>query len=445
MGRVYRPKYAYTRADGTRVEKQTEAWYIEYGDASCRWIRRKAGTTKEQAQDALRKAEADVLSEKNGLPTRRAGDISLRELSQKYLASLGPRVTRDYSITLKRRLSRVFGASRAVYLRDLTPEAMDRCLAQLGASGLAPRTINYYLKAAKAMLNWAVRTRIILYSPLDCVVPRPEHEKRHVRRALAEDEIARLLAAAKEGPFRRRLRAYQNRPRKDGTYKKVHLPLALHARLAEEGENNVLAYRLMLEVGLRRSEARSATWADVDLEDGTLTTRPQWDGNKNGREETLPLTPGLLDALRAWRTRHPGPDGAPVVKVTDRLLRCFDDDLVAAGLAKRLPVDEEGKPIPQKENGLPVREPARWKVDKRDSAGRVLDLHALRHTFGTRLGRMPGIDPKSVQTLMRHSDPRLTFGIYVHSDKARLKAAVAELPEIGLRPSTEAERSVAVG
>jgi integrase len=102
----------------------------------------------------------------------------------------------------------------------------------------------------------------------------------------------------------------------------------------------------------------------------------------------------------------------------DRLLRRFNEDLVAAGLAKRERVFVDGK--------------AKWIIQKHDAAGRVLDLHSLRHSFGTRLGRMPGIDPKSVQTLMRHSDPRMTFGVYVHSHKARLQAAVTQLPALGV-------------
>ena len=39
-----------------------------------------------------------------------------------------------------------------------------------------------------------------------------------------------------------------------------------------------------------------------------------------------------------------------------------------------------------------------------------------------------GADIKSVQTLMRHSSPVLTLGIYPHSDKGRLRNAVAMLP-----------------
>jgi len=230
--------------------------------------------------------------------------------------------------------------------------------------------------------------------------------------------------------MRRKLKVNQNHSRKDGTFKPADIPPDLPAKMAEKGAHNVVAYRLMLEVGLRRSEAASVTWNDIDLEEGTLTTRPAWKGNKNGREETLPLTPGLHDALRRWRLRRPGPATNRVVKITYRFLDGFYEDLVAAGIARRVPLDELGDVIPQDRNGKPEREPAEWIIDTRDGSGRVLDLHALRHTFGTRLGATPGIDPKSVQTLMRHSDARLTFGVYVHSDKGRLKAAVSALPPV---------------
>ncbi len=139
----------------------------------------------------------------------------------------------------------------------------------------------------------------------------------------------------------------------------------------------------------------------------------------------MPIAPGLLSALREWRLSHQGPAETLILKITDRLLRCFNDDLLAAGLARKERTVVEGK--------------NKTVILKRDAAGRVLDLHSLRHTFGTRLGRMPGVDPKSVQTLMRHSDPRMTFGVYVHSDKARLAAAVAQLPPIDKPTSSDFE------
>jgi integrase len=429
VGRVYRPKYAYTRADGTRVEKQTEAWYIEYGDASGRWIRRKAGITKEQAQDALRRAESDVLNEKNGLPTRRAADLTCEDLLRAYLDAQRPQVSAKQMVILTQRIGDVLRFVKALYIRQLKPDAVEGCLQALAERGLSARSQNGYLQAVKGMLNWAVRNRKLPYNPLSCVPSRPEIEKRRVRRALTEDEIARLLVTAQGGPLRRRLRMYQNRPRNDGTYKPVRVPLTIQAKMADEGRHIVLIYRIMLETGLRKNEVRQLAWADLDLENGTLTTRPEWEGNKSGRCETLPLPPGLIKALTSWRESHPGPDHARVVRVTSRLLRCFDDDLVAAGLARRVALDEAGAPVPPNKEGLPIRTPVSWRIEKRDSAGRQLDLHALRHTCGTRLVAA-GVDIKTVQALMRHRSPELTLGIYVHSDRARLREAVGRLPEL---------------
>ena len=327
---------------------------------------------------------------------------------------------------------------RAHTVRDLKPETMEGFLHRLEDRGLAASSINSYLDAIKAMLAWAVRTQLLPYNPLQCVAKRPVLQKRRLRRALNDEEIGRLLAAGLEGPARRALRIHQNRPRKDGSYKAARLTLEQQAALAREGRNNTLAYRLMLETGLRRNEVRLLSWADVDLDAGTLTTRPWWVGNKNGKEETLPLPPGLWAELNSWHEKHADRDSGCVVKVTDRLLRQFNDDLVAAGLARRVPYDAHGNVIALNAAGLPVRRPAKWKVNKYDAAGRVLDLHALRHTFGTRLGHLPGVDPKTVQTLMRHSDPRLTFTVYVHADRARLRAAVGSLADLGPTPKSDA-------
>jgi len=65
MGRVYQPKYAWTNGKGERIERTTKAWYIEYFHNG-RTIRRKAGITKDQARDALRKVDSDILAERNG-------------------------------------------------------------------------------------------------------------------------------------------------------------------------------------------------------------------------------------------------------------------------------------------------------------------------------------------------------------------------------------------
>jgi len=147
------------------------------------------------------------------------------------------------------------------------------------------------------------------------------------------------------------------------------------------------------------------------------------------------LAASLVDALEDWENRHTHEPNGSVAKVPKTFLRIMNDDLVAAGLARRVPLDVDGEEIPLDEKGHPVAKPEKWIINKRDAAGRVLDLHALRHTYGSRLVAA-GVDIKTVQTLMRHSSPELTLGIYIHTDKQRLKDAVEALPDVDSRPST---------
>lgn len=144
----------------------------------------------------------------------------------------------------------------------------------------------------------------------------------------------------------------------------------------------------------------------------------------------MPLAPSLVTELIEWHGN--GKElTEPIVHIPKQFIRTLNDDLVAARIARKVPVDELGKPIPIGLDGRPVTKPARWLLDKRDAHGRVVDLHALRHTFGTRL-IANGVDIKTAQALMRHSTPSLTLSIYVHKDSQRMAAAVAALPEIPL-------------
>ena len=76
-------------------------------------------------------------------------------------------------------------------------------------------------------------------------------------------------------------------------------------------------------------------------------------------------------------------------------------------------------------------------IPYQDNAGRFLDFHSLRHTFGTNLARA-GVAPKVAQELMRHSDVNLTLGIYSHVGISDLAGAVEKLPKnlIERRPET---------
>ncbi|MGH7143890.1 MAG: tyrosine-type recombinase/integrase [Planctomycetota bacterium] len=158
-----------------------------------------------------------------------------------------------------------------------------------------------------------------------------------------------------------------------------------------------------LWVGLRANELKQLQWQDVDLEGATVRLSRVW--TKNRKDEQLPLAPQVVEVLRELqrfavvsKEGVPRPE-QPVAAISSRLLHHFDDDLAAARIAKV------------------------------DPQGRVACLHSFRHTFGT-LRNAAGVDPKTMQTVMRHSTPALALRICVHRDKQRERQAVAALPAL---------------
>jgi len=65
----------------------------------------------------------------------------------------------------------------------------------------------------------------------------------------------------------------------------------------------------------------------------------------------------------------------------------------------------------------------------RDGSGRVVDFHALRHTFITRLTRS-GVAPAVAKSLVRHSTIVLTMDHYSHTLIEDERAALDRLPNI---------------
>jgi len=66
------------------------------------------------------------------------------------------------------------------------------------------------------------------------------------------------------------------------------------------------------------------------------------------------------------------------------------------------------------------------KIDEIDAAGRVVDFHALRTTFGTSLAR-GGVSLQVAQRLMRHRTPTLTANVYTVLGRDDERAAIAKL------------------
>ena len=72
----------------------------------------------------------------------------------------------------------------------------------------------------------------------------------------------------------------------------------------------------------------------------------------------------------------------------------------------------------------------------RDHSNRVVDFHALRHTFISNLAN-GGVHPKDAQALARHSTITLTMDCYTHTSRGKLATALEALPDLRHDPAVE--------
>ena len=85
-------------------------------------------------------------------------------------------------------------------------------------------------------------------------------------------------------------------------------------------------------------------------------------------------------------------------------------------------------------------------IDKADERGRTIDVHALRHSFGTLLSK-GGVTPRTAQAAMRHSNIDLTMNVYTDPKLLDVQGALDSLPslDLNLSPSTERATMRATG
>ena len=165
-----------------------------------------------------------------------------------------------------------------------------------------------------------------------------------------------------------------------------------------------LRYRIILLVlyatGLRRAEAARLKLADIDSQRMILHVR----AGKNSRDRELPLTPKLLEALRAyWRA----------CKVKPKVYL----------FPTRFKATEEERPVSDKVVWHACVESAR-----RAGLSKRMGPHTLRHTFATHLIES-GTDLPTLQLLMGHQKLQDTT-LYVHLSRRHLHAAVNPLERI---------------
>jgi len=360
-----------------------------------------------------------------------------------YLRSLRAAGRSDRHMSDTKRLAKQISADCGFRtLRDIVTERVEAWLADRLDAGMAARTRNSYLQALKGFCQWCVRNRRFTTNPLRNVAKADEKsDRRLMRRALLEAELRKLLYVARLRPLAELGRETIRKPADEVTGKRdtwKPAPLTIETMedavdrarerlkdnperiddLIEKGQERALVLKTLLLTGLRKGELQSITVGQVHLDGNSPYIELEAADEKNRGGSSIPLRLDLAEDIRGWVDKM---RGTPTLRIDGGDTLPADTPLFYVPSGLRLILDRDLKAA-----GIP----------KRDDRGRSIDVHALRHTFGTMLSQN-GVAPRTAQAAMRHSKIDLTMNVYTDPRLLDVSGAMESLPSMPLDgPST---------
>jgi integrase len=317
--------------------------------------------TKKQAQEylaeILHKQSRGDLVERNREPV---ADYLRRWITTIAVPRVRARTAEDYRSIVEAHLVPAFGS---LQLSQLTVDAIQRLYAEMGASGLSPRTVRYVHSVLNSALAHAVRVGQLARNPA-ALATLPRNRRREMR-AMSPADASRFLNAA-------------------------------------AGDRFEALWCLLLTGGLRPGEALALQWTDLDgdtvrvqrslvrLRGGTWA----FDEPKTARARRSVLLPaGAVALLRLHKAKQNESRLSAGSRWTDHgLVFC-----TATG------------------------EPLEWRVISRRYLRPILSAvgiqalrpYDLRHSCATLL-LASGENPKVVSERLGHSSVALTSDVYSH-------------------------------
>ena len=396
-----------------RIQEHTKVYYAKYRDGQ--GVLREVSTgcrDKQAATVVLHNLEGQVEKVKSGIISPDEDRIAkhqatpIAEHVKTYLTRLEAHETSTgHRDNVRRSMTRIIDHCRFATLPDFNREAFERYLAYRKNEDSSARTRNLDRASLVAFCNWCIETNRLTANPFEGVKKANEDTDRRLeRRSLTVEEINRLLAATRERPLREALTI---RTGKNKGKRIAKVRPEVREKLTLLGRERALIYSTLLYTGLRKSELASLTLAQVILEEEIAYLIVRAGDEKAKRGAKMPLYPELANAIRSWirdrEQRHDGPlpRKARLFTVPRGLDRIFNRDLELA------------------------------EIEKHDALGRVADVHCLRHTHASLLAKL-GVSPAVAQKSMRHSDVRLTMGVYTHLEMEDVRQAVSLLPQVAI-------------
>jgi integrase len=396
--------YSYLLKDG-RTKKWGFAVYIgpkRWDEEKQRYtrqqLRREGFARQKDAQAALQEEQHQISV--GSAPTLEDRRMTVEQWSAKWLASrakIRPSTRRAYQVILDSYVNRAIGEIPVTQLRA---DHLDDMLAAIRSGRIRPRTarrreggqlsaqtIRQIMAVTTAMLNGAVRRRLIPFSPATAV--ELEAPERHEVTVWGPQEVTTFLAFAEQQE------------------ENEALPHFSGPRLA-------IAWRLAFSYGLRRGEIAGLRWSDLDGDmlqvrqqltetSGELATGPP-KTTAGTRDIPLDSDPGFSAALSSHRRRQ----------LQDRMAA---PNWTETGLILAMP---DGKPVPL------------WRLSTTFTALVAaaglppLRLHGCRHTCNS-LWNQAGVPTFERQSWLGHSSPSMTDQLYLHLRPEQHDRAAAQV------------------
>ena len=368
------------------------------------------------------------------------------------------------------RLTRLANECGFRLLSDLRSEALDRWMRDRLADGMSPANINEFQQEAVIFANWCIRNQRLLGNPFKGVEKLDATANpRRKRRSMTEAELVTLLRVARWRPLAEfgRLPAKKNSAddkaaskvteSKSTRRKWAYSPLMLAdleaavdrarerlkgnpsfvAKLDRRGRERALIFKTLVLTGLRKGELAAVTVGHFEHNGPMPVIVMNSDQTKNRQRAEIPLRADLADDLRKWlATLQSERQGASDVS-GERIALTFQRD---AGDA--LPLDTPLFTVPKGLVRILDRDLIAAGIPKRDERGRTIDVHALRHSFGTLLSK-GGVAPRTAQAAMRHSTIDLTMNVYTDPKLLDVQGALDALPSLPLHDAPRSQREIA--
>ncbi len=302
------------------------------------------------------------------LPDYEKTEITVRELLDKWLQSVIPRVKQstasNYQMKLNRHILPYFSAIRCC---DFSPSDVYSFINKKESEGLSSRYISDMIVLIKSAFRFAART-LRIFNPLDGV--HFQKQERSEIQILNTDQQKKLTARFSNSP----------------THTDVGIALSLYT-------------------GLRIGEVCAMKWSDIDLDKRILTvnhTIQRIQNFEGGNKTRLVITePKSVHSKRTI----PIPDG--IIP----LLKRFQGDKESFILS--------GTDKPVEPRTMQNRFAAILKNENLPS----VHYHSLRHAFATRAVEV-GFDIKTLSEILGHSSVELTLNLYVHSSLERKRTCM---------------------